>query len=106
MNLANKINATSITAEMLIRVNEEVSRRAAARDPDEKPDMLNAFFAAKDALGDVGSDVKGKKYLLVNEALFRAVAVAPLREIDGDIGFDPEEIVRLALELSDEEGRA
>jgi hypothetical protein len=53
-------------------------------------------------------NAKGKKYKLVNEAMFRAAARAPLWIADdqlvGDLSFDPDEFVRLALEESDTHG--
>jgi hypothetical protein len=57
-----------------------------------------------------GSSPGGKvrEYQLVNEALFRAAARAPLFEARtvGDVSFDPEMFVKIALEESEAEGSA
>jgi hypothetical protein len=53
--------------------------------------------------------VEGKEYRLLNQALFRAAARAPLREPENmvrDIRFDPKEFLRVALEESEAEGTA
>jgi hypothetical protein len=49
-----------------------------------------------------------QKYQLVNEALFRAAARAPLFEAHtvGDVSFDPETFLKIALEESAAEGSA
>jgi hypothetical protein len=53
--------------------------------------------------------VEGKEYRLLNQALFRAAAKAPLREpkkMIRDIRFDPKEFLRIALEEAKSEGTA
>jgi len=49
-----------------------------------------------------------KTYKLVNEALFRAVARAPLFEAAtvGQVSFDPKTFLPIALEESESEGSA
>lgn len=49
-----------------------------------------------------------QRYKLVNEALFRAAARAPLleRRTVGEVAFDPKVFVQIALEEADSEGRA
>jgi hypothetical protein len=55
-------------------------------------------------------NVKGKKYKLVNEAMFRAAAKAPLRYNPespiGDMAFDAHEFLQAALAESSPEGTA
>lgn len=55
-------------------------------------------------------DVKGKKYKLVNEAMFRAAARAPLSidedQLISELSFDVDAFLKLALEESDTDGRA
>lgn len=53
--------------------------------------------------------IEGKEYRLLNQALFRAAAKAPLREpkkMVHDIRFDPKEFLRIALEEAKSEGTA
>jgi len=52
--------------------------------------------------------VEGKEYTLVNEALFRAAAKAPLRErkMVCDAKFEPKEFLRIALEEAKAAGSA
>jgi hypothetical protein len=53
--------------------------------------------------------VEGKEYRLLNQALFRAAAKAPLREpkkMIRDIRLDPKEFLRIALEEAKSEGTA
>jgi hypothetical protein len=52
--------------------------------------------------------VEGKEYRLVNEALFRAAAKAPLQErkMVRDVKFNPKEFLRIALEEATAEGTA
>ena len=53
-------------------------------------------------------NVAGKEYKLVNEALFRAAAKAPLRErkMVRDVKFNPKEFLRIALEEAESAGSA
>jgi hypothetical protein len=53
-------------------------------------------------------NVKGKEYTLVNETLFRAAAKTPLHIAGtvGEVRFNREEFMRVALEEGESEGRA
>lgn len=130
----NSINATLVTGEILERANEAGSRRGEEmRAVGERPDYMDVFFAILDeldghvdksaipaimfrlqalaalvkdrALGKWTMNVEGQDYSLVQAAVFKAAAKAPLGH-NNEIAFDPTEIVRLALELSEEEGSA
>jgi hypothetical protein len=84
---------------------------------DHKPDEIIAVSYRLGALAKLIQEGEGGKwtipvlhqeYQLVNEALFRAAARAPLFEARtvGDMSFDPETFVKIALEESEAEGSA
>jgi hypothetical protein len=83
----------------------------------QKPDEIIAVSYRLGALAKVIRAGEGGKwtipvlkqeYQLVNEALFRAAARAPLFEARtvGDVAFDPEAFLKIALEESTAEGSA
>ena len=53
-------------------------------------------------------NVAGKEYVLVGEPLFRAAAIAPLQEKEtvGELAFEVNEFLELALQETDTEGTA
>jgi hypothetical protein len=65
-----------------------------------------AKFVAEGGGGKWTITVLHQDYRLVNEALFRAAARAPLTEAKtvGDVAFDPALFMQIALEESDSEG--
>jgi hypothetical protein len=70
--------------------------------------MALARLLDEEKAGEWTLTVEGKEYKLVNEALFRAAAKAPLRErnVVRDIKFEPKEFLRIALEEAKTEGSA
>lgn len=133
MSAFESMNLTKVTGEMLARANDAVARAHESKSVDEGLGLTGAFLAIRDEFGDefgkgiisaivmrlhalsllinekaIGRwaiEVDGHEYMLVQEAVFRAAATAKLGFND-DLAFDPAEITRLALELSDEEGHA
>jgi hypothetical protein len=82
-----------------------------------QPDEILAVSYRLGALAKLIRDGEGGKwtlpglnqeYHLVNECLFRAAARAPLFEARtvGDVSFDPETFMKIALEESEAEGSA
>ena len=119
-----------VSVELLIKANAKVSTdREKYGSPDVsvslisvladecEPEELIAISHRLRALaklvksGDGGSwtiRVLKKEYTLVNEALFRAAAVATLSETKmvRDLAFDPQEILDIALRDADASGSA
>jgi hypothetical protein len=90
-----------------------VSALADDHEPDELIAVSHRLMALARLLHDGEGGhwtitVEGKEYRLVNEALFRAAAKAPLRQrkMVRDIKFEPKEFLRIALEEAASEGRA
>ena len=84
---------------------------------DHKPDVIIAVSYRLGALAKFIQEGSGGKwaipvlhedYQLINEALFRAAARAPLMEAKtvGDVAFDPETFYQTVLEESQAEGSA
>lgn len=84
---------------------------------DHKPEEILAVSYRLGALAKLIKDGQGKpwtfavtkeSYHMVNEALFRAAARAPLMEAKtvGDVAFDLKTFIPIALEEADSEGTA
>jgi hypothetical protein len=84
---------------------------------DHKPEEILAVSYRLGALAKLIQDGEGqnwtitvlhKTYKLVNEAMFRAAARAPLFEARtvGHVAFDPKTFLPIALEESESEGAA
>lgn len=84
---------------------------------EQKPDVILAIDYRLRALAKLISEGKGKPWTfalaednghMVNEALFRAAARAPLFEAGtvGEVAFNPDEFMKIALEESETEGEA
>jgi hypothetical protein len=84
---------------------------------DHKPDEITAVSYRLGALAKLIREGEGGKwtipvlnqeYRLVNESLFRAAARAPLFEARtvGEVSFDPETFLKIALEESEADGSA
>jgi hypothetical protein len=89
----------------------------AALADDHKSDLIIAVSYRLGALAKFVQEGEGRKwaipvlhqdYKLVNEALFRAAARAPLMEAKtvGDVAFDRQTFYQTVLEESEAEGRA
>ncbi|MGY3584811.1 hypothetical protein ACVIGB_006130 [Bradyrhizobium sp. USDA 4341] len=89
----------------------------AALHKEQKPDVIIALDYRLRALAKLIGDGEGKPWTyaiaedgghMVNEALFRAAARAPLFEAKtvGDVAFKPDEFMKIALEESEADGRA
>jgi len=84
---------------------------------EQKPEVLLAIDYRLRALAKFINEGKGKPWTftiaednghLVNEALFRAAARAPLFEAGtvGEVAFNPDEFMKIALEESETDGEA
>ncbi len=84
---------------------------------DHKPEEIMAVSYRLGALAKLIREGEGKpwtfavtqdKFHMVNEALFRAAARAPLMEAKtvGDVSFDHQTFMKIALEESESEGTA
>lgn len=84
---------------------------------EQKPDVILAIDYRLRALAKFISEGKGKPWTfamaednghMVNEALFRAAARAPLFEAGtvGKVAFNPEEFMKIALEEGETDGEA
>jgi hypothetical protein len=74
---------------------------------------MHRLFALANTLADGDgkawrTDLKGQDYTLLDEALFRAAARAPLKEAETmkEMKFDPKLLLDIALEESKPEGRS
>jgi hypothetical protein len=90
-----------------------VTALADKHQPDEVIAVSYRLMALARLLGEEQGGhwtitVEGKDYKLVNEALFRAAAKAPLRERKtvGEMKFSTKEFLRIALEEAKSEGSA
>lgn len=81
--------------------------------PQEVLDVANRMFALVNFL-DQGeghpwlTQLEGQDYVLLDDALFQAAAVAPLSETEdvGDLTFDKDTFLALVLEYAESEGEA
>lgn len=84
---------------------------------EQKPDVILAIDYRLRALAKLISEGQGKPWTfamteegghMVNEALFRAAARAPLFEAKmvGDVAFNHDEFMKIALEESEAKGQA
>jgi hypothetical protein len=65
-----------------------------------------ATLTRGDEISGLTMNLHGREYKLINEAAFKAAATCPLdlRGIFGDVEFDREEFLRLALSFVEPEG--
>ncbi|MDA9539229.1 hypothetical protein ACM41_24320 [Bradyrhizobium sp. CCBAU 21362] len=84
---------------------------------EQKPEVILAIDYRLRALAKLISEGKGKPWTfamteegghMVNEALFRAAARAPLftAKTVGEVAFNPDEFMKIALEESETDGQA
>jgi hypothetical protein len=118
-----------VAAELLIKANKAIVNKRGKGDPtmtiifamgkEYPPEQLIATMYRLQAMQKLVlsghgpawvMNIKGKKYKMINEALFRAAAKAPLRfdpeAAIGEMAFNAEEFLQVALGESDTEGAA